>query len=131
MRTYTYEIRHITDPQSNYTYDQAVYTLEIWVDNSLNVAVIVYNKDGVKVPDIAYEHSCSLLPDDPVSSEPVNSGKPGNPVYPGKPGPITGDEARTMLYIILISIAGIMALGSAIYLLTGKRRRKEHEVDEA
>ena len=135
MGTYKYEINHITSPQSDYTYDQKVYTIEIWVDNSLNAAVLAYNKDGVKVSDITYEHMHNLL-----SNKSSNPSYPGNPNYPdssdksvksGKPGPITGDEARTVLYIALICAAGAAALGSVIYLLVGRRYGKDCDEHEA
>jgi len=176
---YAYEIRNITSPQSGYTYDQKVYALEIWVDNSLNVAVVVYNENGSKAADIEYEHAYTDTPDpskpdpskpDPSKPNPGNPNpgnpnpgnpnpgnpnpgnpnpgnpnpgnpnpgnpnpgnpNPGKPDYPGKPGPVTGDEARTALYVLLIIIAGVAATGSVTYLLLGKRRGKERDGDEA
>jgi len=179
---YVYEISQTTSPQANYAYDRKVYTLEIWVDNSLNAAVVVYNKDGVKVADISFtntytgggEPGTTSKPDTsnptnpskpdtsnpgttnkpstsnpgttnkPGTSDPETTGKPepttsvngsepanaGKPDYTGKPGPVTGDEAQTALYIVLISIAGFAALCSVLYLLSGKRG-KEDETNHA
>ncbi|MCL2513151.1 MAG: hypothetical protein FWF08_04535 [Oscillospiraceae bacterium] len=250
MGKYTYEISHIPDGQPDYIHNQETYTLDIWVDNKLNVAVVVYNKEGNKAADIIYEHSCGLLPSDPALMEdtpvvktvsgspaedsdftfrlepgdPANpmpegsengvktlrvtgsgqggfgtwgytaegtyfytvyevndglpgynyddsvytiadsvkeadgklgitrvvtnsanrqvaslsfiniytdgSGKPDGPDNPGKPGPATGDEARTMLYVTLICTAAATAVGSTGYLLSGRRRGKETDKNE-
>jgi len=242
---YTYELHHTTPPASGFTYDQEVYTLEMYVKNDLTVAVLVYKKDGSKAAGITYAHAGQgLLPSDPaamadppivktVSGNParagsftfrlaagnlsnpmpagsangvktiqitgpgrgefgtwryasegtyyytvveVNTGENGytydttvytitdtvkavdgqlavtrvvingankqvtslsfintyapggGPTSPeGKPGPITGDESKIMLYIVLFSIAGLAALGSITYLLVGKRRGKGRE----
>jgi len=45
----------------------------------------------------------------------IPGGNPGG-------GPKTGDESRVILNIVLFGIAGVAALGSMVYLLTGKRR---------
>jgi len=78
------------------------------------------------------------IPDVPPPLGPPDDG-PGGPQVPvippqvsepGKPGPITGDESNTGLYIILLCIAAVPALGSAVWLLAGKRRRKGCDGDE-
>ena len=48
MGLYTYEISLITNPQSGYTYDLEVYTLKIYVDYDMPIAVVVTGKDGSK-----------------------------------------------------------------------------------
>jgi len=65
MGIYTYEIRHVTSPQTGYNYDQKVYTIEIYVTNTLTGTVVVYNND-VKVQKIEYNHTYRLLPSNPA-----------------------------------------------------------------
>jgi len=48
----------------------------------------------------------------------IPGGNPGS-------GPKTGDESRIILNIVLFGIAGVAALGSTVYLLTGKRCEKK------
>ena len=117
MGEYTYEISNVTNVKDYYTYDRTAYILEVWVDNEQNVAMIVYNKNGVKVADIVYEHLYT------GASEPDNPKKPDEPQ--GPQGPKTGDETRTEQYYISLGIAGIAAVCSLIYLLAANRRRKE------
>ena len=79
---YTYELRHITPPVADYTYDQEVYTVEIYVQSDLVVVVIVYKKDGGKASDITYEHAGpGPLPSDPsaMMDPPVVKTVSGNP----------------------------------------------------
>jgi len=122
--TYTYEIRCVTAAGAGYTVDSQVYTIEICVTRDLTLISIVYISDGVKADEIIYEHSYNggKEPDKPQPS----------PQKPDKPdGPKTDDEARAELYIAMISIAGVALLGIAIYLLAGKRRRREADGYEA
>ena len=63
--TYFYEIHLIEEIHPNCECDTSSYTLEILVDNTLNVITIAYNKNGTKVSEIVFEHGYDLLSSDP------------------------------------------------------------------
>ena len=134
---YAYELRCMTAAETGYTVDPQVYTVEIHIINSLTPISVVYISDGVKADEIAYEHaydggsepSKPAEPTKPITPKPI---EPSKPIKPGKPGgdPSTGDDSRVLLYAVLAGTSGIAALASVIYLLAGKRRKKEHGGDE-
>jgi len=79
---YAYELRHTTPPASGFTYDQEVYTLEMYVKSDLTVAVVVTKKDGSKAAGITFAHTGQgLLPSDPaiMVDPPVVKTVSGNP----------------------------------------------------
>jgi len=148
---FIYQLSCTTNEAAGYTIDRQVYTIEVHVMSDLTI-IIVYKSNGEKAASLSFEHAyagatetdkptatptVSQPPGDPTKpthppkpSDPGKPndtpypGKPGDPVYPGKPGPVTGDEAQPGLYAAMIGIAAVTALGSVIYLLAGKRRKK-------
>jgi pilin isopeptide linkage protein len=80
---YAYGISHVTAAQPGYTYDQEVYTLEIFVKEDLASAVVAYTKDGNKASEIRFEHAYSHgpLPSDPgaMADPPVVKTVSGSP----------------------------------------------------
>ena len=81
--------------------------------------------EGGPEPDEVPEPEATPEPDE--SGNLYEPGSPDNPSNPGRnpgSGPKTGDGSQTTLHIIIICLAGITALGSGVYLLTGKRRRR-------
>ena len=81
MGLYIYELRHITNPQPGYDYDQEIYTLMIYVDENLTVTVVVYDREGNKTTDIKYLHTYRLRPSDPnlMADPPVVKTVTGSP----------------------------------------------------
>ena len=84
--TYSYEIRQtVASPQTGYTYDRQVYTVEVYATNTaggLQADVVVYNENGLKVPAIVFENAYEPLASDPsiMVDPPVKktvSGSPG------------------------------------------------------
>ena len=66
---YSYEIApRVTAQKTGYTYDDQVYTVDVYVDTDLNVAeVIVFDKDHVKAGRIAFVNSYRALASDPAA----------------------------------------------------------------
>ena len=60
-----------------------------------------------------------------------NSFPPGNGYVdvgkPGGSGPKTGDEANTILYILLFVSGGVLVIGSLILMISGKKKNRENE----
>ena len=77
----TYELRCEADRSAGVTYDQRIYTLEVYVTNDMTYSVVVNNSDGSKVTDIVFEHEIKLLPSDPndMPNPPVVKTVTGNP----------------------------------------------------
>jgi len=82
---YAYEIRPATLSQPGYTYDQEVYTVEVYVERNMTGTVVVYKSDGSKASGIRYAHAYNLaaevLPSDPalMVDPPVVKTVSGNP----------------------------------------------------
>jgi len=120
--TYYYTVSEMNTGLSGYTYDTAAYTITDTVkavDGQLAVARVVTNGANKKVTSLSF----------------INTYTPGGgPKPPGNQpenGPKTGDESQTALYIALFCAAGIVLLGSMIYLLVSRRRGKETDRHEA
>jgi len=81
MGVYTYEITNTTDPGPGYTCDPEAYTLKIYADEDLKIAVVAYDMDENKVEEIKFTHTYSLLPSDPgmMPDPPVVKTVAGNP----------------------------------------------------
>jgi len=79
---YRYELFQLIETrQLGYTYDQRTYTLEVYVDAALNVALVVRNTDGTKANSIKFENKYRALPSDPslMIDPPVKKTVSGNP----------------------------------------------------
>ena len=74
---FIYELSCITDREPGFSIDRRVYTIEVHVTNDLQITVIVYIAEGIKVPDISFTHVYRML------SEPVIPGSHG-PERPGR-----------------------------------------------
>ena len=169
---YRYEVyQAVNAPSSGYTYDRRVYTIEIYVDELLNVNVIVLNENGAKEDEIVFENSYNDFTSPPTpptpgitTNPPINTvhppgitdgiididppgvpigaedidlpdtpiglieiGDTPDPSRPGIKGPDTGDDSNVNLYITLLILGGSLVIGSAVYLIIGKRRKDRHE----
>ena len=120
---YSYEIRNTTNPKPYYTYDQTIYTVDIWVTRDLSCGMVVYREDGEKTTEIQYAHAYDAadieFPDDgpkPPIRPPVES-----PIRPpksaGNKSPIreikmekTGDGTQLLLGSVLLLIAIVVLL---------------------
>jgi len=123
--TYYYTISEVNSGSSDYTYDTTVYTITDTViaeNGQLKLSRVVTNNANRPVT------SCSFINTYKGGSTNPGGGNPGGGTTtdPGK-GPKTGDDSETTLYMILFCAAGVTALGSAGYLLAGRRRREAAE----
>jgi len=66
---YRYEILHITDPASNYVYDYAIYTIDIYVSGDGTYYVVVNKEDGYKAISMEYRHTYS---EEPTTAPPAS-----------------------------------------------------------
>jgi len=117
--TYYYTVSEVNSGVSGYTYDTTVYTITDAVkaaDGQLAVTRVITNGANKQVSSLSFINTYT---------PPPGNGKGGS----GKPGPITGDETQIALYITLFCVAGIVALGSAAWLLISRqcRRRNRNE----
>jgi pilin isopeptide linkage protein len=63
---YRYELFQVIGTRNpGYIYDSQIYTIEVHVDMSLNVKIIVLNKNGAKEEYIKFENRYNLLPTNP------------------------------------------------------------------
>ena len=79
-----YEVYQVTETKKQgYIYDRRVYTIEIYVDEALNITKIVKNENGVKEGDIIFENTYSAAPTDPklMADPAVMKTVSGNPGY--------------------------------------------------
>jgi len=85
MGTYRYEMKCVTAAAAGYTIDPQVYTIEVWVTNSLDTTVIVYLSDGNKANNIAFAQSYQGT--SPPPTPPPNPPTPPTPPPPNPPTP--------------------------------------------
>jgi pilin isopeptide linkage protein len=80
---YRYELSQvIITEKPGYTYDRRVYTIDVHIDDALEIsAIIIFNRDGTKVQDIEYINSYRHSPNPwiPPSTEPPTPAKPVTP----------------------------------------------------
>ena len=139
---YYYKVSEVKAGASGYKYDTAIYKITDSVKavgNQLVLKRVVTNSDNKPVTSMSFinKYTKNSKPDGPGNpnspGKPGGSGTtvaPGNPGSTGKDGPKTGDDSQLTLYIVLLCASVITALGSAIYLLTGKRRESGSEEQE-
>jgi len=82
---YSYEIQQtVVSAQTGYTYDRKVYRVEVYATNTaggLQADVVVYNENGLKVPNITFENQYAPLASDPsiMVDPPVKKTVSGSP----------------------------------------------------
>ena len=63
---YRYEIFQIIEEEKpGYTYDRRVYIIEVYVDATLDVTLVIINVDGTKTDVIVFENEYNVEPSDP------------------------------------------------------------------
>jgi len=63
---YRYKIFQVIGTEKpGYTYDKRVYTIEIHVDEILDVKIVILNEDGKKAGEITFQNTYNLIPTDP------------------------------------------------------------------
>ncbi|MCL2158105.1 MAG: hypothetical protein FWH48_01725 [Oscillospiraceae bacterium] len=79
--TYRYEISQLPTGRLGYVYDDKKYTVEAYVDESLNVTIIVKNENGNKSGELVFECGYAPRPTDPalMVDPPVMKTISGNP----------------------------------------------------
>ena len=105
---YVYTVSEVNSGEKNYTYDMTVYTITDTVkdeNGQLVLSRVVTNNSNQQTASLAFVNKYS--------------------VDEGKPGPITGDDIKTALYYFLFALGGTAAVGATIYLIAGKRRKKD------
>ena len=81
---FRYELgKVISRDKPGYTHDARRYTIEVYVDNSLNTAIVVLNEDGTKADAVTFAARYDVMATDPemMADPPVRktvSGNPGN-----------------------------------------------------
>ena len=86
---YSYELYQvISERRTGYTYDDRVYTIEIYADGSLNVNVVVKNENGEKMENITFTNSYSsgggtVIP--PGTTDPPKPITPPGTINPPRP----------------------------------------------
>jgi flagellar basal body-associated protein FliL len=74
---YQYELFQIVDTDRSgyayYTFDRTVYKIDVYVDAELNVIVIIYNPNGDKTSDVAFNNSYEYIPPYVPSTEPATT----------------------------------------------------------
>ncbi|MCL2491525.1 MAG: hypothetical protein FWE87_02095 [Coriobacteriia bacterium] len=53
---YSYQIKHLSRQRSDCFCDQRIYTVEFWVARDMDVSIITYGADGLKVDEIYFTH---------------------------------------------------------------------------
>lgn len=107
--TYRYELKQrVENKLKGYTYDERVYTVEIYVTNAerggLTAATVVYVGDNGKADQISFENSYRKDPTPTISDD----------------TPKTGDNSNLTLWFLLLVIS-IVGLSSMV--IMGKKRR--------
>jgi pilin isopeptide linkage protein len=81
---YRYRLYQVIEAEKpGYTYDKRTYIIEVHVDETLNVVLVVINVDGTKAVSIKFENGYRVLPSDSKSmiDPPVKKMISGNPGY--------------------------------------------------
>ena len=103
--TYYYTVYEVNTGASGYSYDTTVYTITDMVkeeNGELAVTRVVTNDLNKPVPAFAFVNKFSE----------------------GKEGPKTGDDTDTALYGTIFAAGGALAIGAALYLIVGGRRKE-------
>jgi len=129
---YRYELFQVIEAEKpGWTYDKRLYTVEVHVGESLRISLVVINVDGTKEDGIRFENKYQEPPTDPstptVPPGPTDPPKPGGEGKPdeGKPGPLTGDDTQAAIFYAMFVFGSIAATGAVIYLIMGKRHKKD------
>ena len=79
--SYLYELKCVTNRNADITYDQQIYTIEVYFTNDMSATVAVFNDEGDKVTDIVFRHGYDKRPSDPdnMPNTPVVKTVAGNP----------------------------------------------------
>lgn len=107
--TYRYELKQrVENKLKGYTYDERVYTVEIYVTNAerggLTATTVVYVGDDGKADQISFENSYRKDPTPAISDD----------------IPKTGDNSNLTLWFLLLAIS-VVGLSSMV--IMGKKRR--------
>lgn len=107
--TYRYELKQrVENKLKGYTYDERVYTVEIYVTNAesggLTATTVVYAGDKGKADQISFENSYRK---DPAPTTSVDT-------------PKTGDNSNLTLWFLLLVIS---VVGLSCMVIMGKKRR--------
>jgi len=106
---YYYTVSEVNTGEKGYTYDTVVYTITDVVkeeNGQLVVSRVVANDTNKRVTTLGFINKYS------------RSGSGSGT------GPKTGDDAETALYVTLLAVGGIVAVGATIYLIAGRKRKK-------
>jgi len=116
---FTYELQSVTADRSGYTIDRRVYTIEIYVTESLEV-VVIYRDGDVKVSELLFAHSYRSLPTNPTPAppptltptpqRPTTTPSPAPEGPKGEDAPKTGDDSDPALWMTLIVISSVLLL---------------------
>ena len=154
---YFYTVSEVNTRESGYVYDTAVYTITDTVraeGNRLTLDRVVTNSANRQVTSLSYINTWAKAGGigggggsgngggnggasgnggggNNNGGSGSNGGNGGNPGLLGKYGPKTGDESNATMYIIIISVAGLSAMGSATWLLAGGRCKRGNGENES
>jgi len=109
---FVYELHSVTADQNGYTIDRRVYTIEVYVTETLEV-FLVYISDGDKVAELDFTHRYQAPPSTPTPDPPTPTPNPPstpNPPAPpdgpkGGDGPKTSDDSNPALWTALLTIS--------------------------
>ena len=126
---YRYFVTEVNTGLDDYKYDTAVYTITdtvVLAGDHYELTRVITNEAGRQVDSYIFINKYTGK--NTANNGGPNNGNNGN--GGATDGPKTGDSTDIFMYITILCIAGITAIGSASYLLAGKRRRKERDEQE-
>ena len=114
LGVYRYTVTEVAPypPATGYTYDPAVYTITDTVTDAsgkLSLSWVVTNASNSVVTSFTFINRYT---------------RPDGPTPP--PGPGTGDRMNPSFYATIFTISGVLAVGTAIYLIFGGKRKKTY-----
>ncbi len=117
--TYYYRVKEGVIP-TGYTGDSTIYTITDVVTDSNGQLVVnrtTAYANGTAASVFAFNNTYVGNP----------TPKPTATPRPGKDGPKTGDEANNTLWIVLLCVAAVIAVGCVYFLLVAKKKSKDQD----
>ena len=129
---YSYELRGKHRPGNGVNNNNRVYRIEVYISTDLAAATVVYTEGNTKTSEISFEYDHEKITTKPGITTNPEVKKTKGDVSPGNSGgyvkgnmPKTGDDMNIDLLIIMLLTACILGSIFILYLIAGKKHRKE------
>ncbi len=130
---YRYELsQKIESKKLGYTYDERVYTIEVYVNSQLEINTVILNENGIKAGEIKFENAYKPKETPKTENTPPpgkSDDRPANFPYPKGSSPKTGDSGNLPLAVILLAASGGMLILLAILKAINRDKKSKYLIN--